>query len=317
MKRHNLLIFMSILFVFPAHAAWHDGRDNSMKDADDQASQSMMILSNKNGKSIAFQICPGVFLTSAHGLLNTPERAKINERPINDIKNQRIRLYAFPMTPQKALTDRELNFSYISPMLQDKQNWAIRHLDYAFVIADPETAVKTALKKGFSYNPDNFISPLIYAPKSFENANLEGKVSTHLYRGRPRLPISADSFPIRNSSGQFDGTKYFSNRDSFSALDKPQRVVHSCTIRAGKYMFRNDCPTEQGVSGSPYVSKIGDSFYTVGLHVSGTDYVASDTPKLSHKTRELGAAGIMPNQFCEDYKKVCGMPCAKYEKIIK
>lgn len=90
------------------------------------------------------------------------------------------------------------------------------------------------------------------------------------------------------------------------------RVNQPCSISVSYGLIGTNCPTEQAVSGSSYVSNINRQDYMVGLHIEGSaasEAFFEDTP--------LPNTYVPSSHFCEDYELVCGQPCADLDEVLE
>ena len=91
-------------------AGWFMDRDNSMEDVDINddtpdglVGRAMATVVSKRGKSQAIQVCPGVYLASAHGVLDSPIKAKEEKRELL-LANENYRgLIAYPYSKKNIM----------------------------------------------------------------------------------------------------------------------------------------------------------------------------------------------------------------------
>ena len=294
--------------------AWYKDRDNSLVDSDDPAAKATVVVSTKAGKSLGVQVCPGVFLSTAHGVLNSPQAHKENARPIGGSSNQRVRLYTFPLTNKKHLNDKSLEFKYISPRLNNEKNWKNPETDYVFIKTDPQKAEAHAKTTGFNYSSKNFIQPIDYNEDRLIELSGDETIDVHLYRGYTFYETDKEGFPVRKAE-QFDDSRLNSRiKDVKAKYKKPQKVRDRCELAKARDDFGkvyHNCPTEKGTSGSAYASYIGEKQYLIGITAEGRSSVIDSSEGFG-----WGSDFLKSDQFCKDYQKACGQPCVDLDATL-
>jgi hypothetical protein len=253
------------------------------------------------------QVCPGVFLTTAHVNLDNPLHANCSEiiNPLISCKNRPLKkatehfkaAFHYPIsakTLMKATSDEQ----FISP-IKTWRDWYKHDYDYVFIKMDKPV------------RPDEFIQPLNISRGDLLKINQKG-YKTYLYRGKTKFEINSKGIPNLN-------IRIVPEKNAFKfyrkLYEKPQRVIVNCRLASWKLaqITVSDCPTEAGVSGSPMITVVNNKPYLTGLHIRGTgEYL-----KQFNNGRDQGAIFINSPKFCEDYLLACGRPCVTLEEALK
>ncbi len=296
------------------NAAWFMNRDNSMSDAIDGASKALYIFSSTQGTGVIAQICPGVFITAAHGITEgvLSYKGEALKKFLASSNGNRVRIYSFPMTRGMYFNGQFINFEYFGKSLSGYLAWNDPANDYLILKVNPSEAKTYAGAKGFYYNPKYYITPVSASAEEIKQASDNGQIDIHLYRGKTRFDWDEQAkTPVTNDKGKFDITTF--NRDLGRIFNIPQRVNERCEIGGGySYSITNSCPSEKGVSASPYIFKKNNKFYLVGIHKSGS----GKRENYFFSSQDGGTNFLQSTAFCEDYKKACGKPCVTLKKVL-
>ena len=265
--------------------AWYTDRDNSMSDAEPEIQKAMVVVFAGMGAILqGIQVCPGVYLTTAHGVLEDPNQVRTKVGP----GSYRTSVVAYPMKVENImLAEQDKNF--ISPRLRKPKLWNKDHPDF-------HSSDYVFIKVDNPLRPKNFVR-LVRA--SF--AELKGQ-DVHLYRGKSRYKKQGEQ-GLNFSEGEAIP------RDPellVPIYKSPQKVNQPCALNGqkGPFIF-SDCPTEASVSGSPYILKNQGKSYVVGM------VTMSILANLEATKTVKGSPMLKASEFCEDYKKACGQPCGK------
>lgn len=214
------------------------------------------------------QVCPGVYLSTAHANLDDPRDANCTV-PLNKKKKCKRRKLRSPSqhfgggspypVSEKTYWGLNSQFSvkqFVSPRLLDAREWQKIDTDYLFFKA----------KKVF--RPNDYIQPLNLKAVELYDAQRAYNFKTFLYRGKSRFNLTENGVPDFN----FD-TRENRWEKLQKIYEKPQKVVSPCKlaltkVRGGdKYRPNSivtDCPIEASVSGSAMISIINGKPYLVG-----------------------------------------------------
>ncbi len=297
------------------NAAWFMDRDNSMSNATDNAAKALYILSSTQGRIVTTQICPGVFVTVAHGAITEDVLSYTGEalkKFLASKKGNRIRIYPFPMIKRKYLNGESINFEYFGKRLSEHSAWNEHPADYLIIKVKPSEAKKYANSKGFNYNSKHYVTPVSASLKEIQQASNSGGIDIYLYRGKTRFWWDEKAkTPVINEEGEFD--ERFKSGDLAKIFNVPQKVNVPCEIGGGyDYSVTNSCPSENGVSSSPYIFKKNNKFYLVGIHNSGS----GERKKVFSNNHRGDTNFLRSAAFCEDYKKACGKPCVTLTSLL-
>ncbi len=267
-------------------AAWYQDRDNSMSPVSTKSGvgAAMVILMTQIGVTQGIQVCPGVYLATAHGVLDNPNKAK-GKGPYWSISG-----YPRSRGTKMALPDKS---TMISPRLRDPSLWNDPVTDYVFIKVD---------------NPlrsNDFVRPIRSSNQRLIEASRRGEIDIHLYRPQTRFDTDLKGTPDFNS-------KLVGGSEMTRRYQAPMRVNEPCqTVEGYDGLIGSNCPTEQAISGSSYVTKIDDQDYLVGLHVRGD---ANSYENFSDDS--MPNLNIPSSEFCKDYESVCGEPCVDLDEVL-
>ena len=276
-------------------AAWYPDRDNSMSpvSTEDGVGAAMAIIDSKVGYSQGIQVCPGVYLATAHGALDDPQKAREEGRALRDPNNNMQYIDPYPMNDDKYMKIE--NAIFTSHLLRYPSTWRYPSTDYVFIKVD------NPLK------PNHFVRPLRSSDQRLIDASRRGEIDVHLYRPKTVFYTDSEGTPIFSKDFQ---AKTF---EQVSPLyDTPMRVNQPCqTVQGYDGLIGSDCPTEQAVSGSPKVTSINGQDYLVGMHIHGRAISEESFEKAF-----LPNAFVPSSHFCDDYESVCGQPCAELDEVL-
>ena len=105
------------------NATWYQDRDNSMSpvSTDEGVGAAMAIIDSKVGYSQGIQVCPGVYLATAHGALDDPRKARKEGRSLRDPNNNMQYIDPYPMSDDEYMEIENARFT--SPRLRDPSTW--------------------------------------------------------------------------------------------------------------------------------------------------------------------------------------------------
>ena len=267
-------------------AAWYQDRDNSMSpvSTEEGVGAAMATLMTQIGVGQAIQVCPGVYLATAHGVLDNPNKAK-GEAPY-------WHMFGYPMSRDTRMTLPDKS-TMISPRLNNATAWSDPTTDYVFFkVSDP-------------IRPDKFVRPIKSSNQRLVDASKNGEIDVHLYRPQTRFDTDSKGTPDFNS-------KMVGGSEMTRRYQAPMKVNQPCELKFfSSNLLGSSCPNENNVSGSSEVTNINGQDYLVGLHIKGDAhsyerFSDDDIPNLS----------IPSSEFCKDYESVCGEPCAELDEVL-
>ena len=276
-------------------AAWYQDRDNSMTavSTEEGVGAAMATFWSLNGFTQGVQVCPGVYLASAHGVLDDPNKARSEGRDLREPMSSFMTAVAYPMGPSNGMNVSS-NSQFISPRLRDPSTWSDPTTDYVFVTVDNPL------------RPNNFVRPVRGSDQRLVEASNSGEMNVHLYRPQTRFNTDSKGTP------DFNAETWASDIQEVEPLyQAPLRVNEPCSASTNYGLIGTDCPVEQAVSGSPGVTNIDGTDYLVGMHTKGNPRSYEST---SDSDRLNGY--IQSSHFCEDYESVCGQPCAELDEVL-
>ena len=278
-------------------AAWYQDRDNSMSPVSTKkgVGAAMATIFSKSGVNQAIQVCPGVYLATAHGVLDNPKEARREERPQETPSGNMYGMSPYPLSRETIMTAKN-DSSYVSPRIGNPSAWTDLSTDYVFIKVD------NPLK------PDHFVRPLRSSDQRLVDASRSAKIDVHLYRPQTRFDKDIKGTPIFSKGFQ---VKTF---EQISPLyNAPMRVNEPCKLvdPFNSSVIDSNCPNELAVSGSPEITTIDGESFLVGLHIKGdpNSYEKFSDDKIPNVV-------IQSSHFCEDYESVCGQPCAELDKAL-
>ena len=277
-------------------AAWYQDRDNSMSPVSTKkgVGAAMASVFTKNGVGQGIQVCPGVYLATAHGVLDNPKEARREERPQETPSGNTHGMSPYPLSRETVMTAKN-DSSYVSPRIGNPSAWTDSSTDYVFI------KVVNPLK------PNHFVRPVRGSNQRLIDASIRGEIDVHLYRPQTIFYKDESGTPIFSKGYQAKTFK----QTSF-LYDAPMRVNKPCqTVQYYEGLIGSDCPSEKGVSGSPKVTSINGQDYLVGMHIEGNAISEESFEKAS-----LPNAFVPSSHFCDDYESVCGQPCAELDEVL-
>ena len=276
--------------------AWYQDRDNSMSPVSTKkgVGAAMASVFTKNGINQAIQVCPGVYLATAHGVLDNPKEARREERPQKTSSGNMYGMSPYPLSRKTIMTAKN-DSSYVSPRIGNPSAWTDSSTDYVFIKVD------NPLK------PNHFVRPVKSSNQRLIDASRRGEIDVHLYRSKTVFYTDSEGTPIFSKGSQ---AKTF---EQVSPLyDAPMRVNQPCqTVQGYEGLIGSDCPNEQAVSGSPEVTSINGQDYLVGMHIHGSA-ISED----SFEETPAPNAFVPSSHFCKDYESVCGRSCVELDEAL-
>ena len=280
-------------------AAWYRDRDNSMSPVSTKkgVGAAMATFWTLNGFSQGIQVCPGVYLATAHGVLDNPLKARKANRSLRGPLQNSVTVAAYPINPENVTEASQSNSQFVSPRIGNPSAWSDPSTDYVFVRVDK------------AIRPNNFVRPLRSSDQKLVYDSRSGKIDVHLYRPQTRFNTDSNGTPDFNSQTLSQQTA----NDVAALYQQPMRVNEPCKLvdPVNSSVIDSNCPTEQGVSGSSYVINSNNENYLVGLHISGDP---NSYEKFSDDSVPNGF--IQSSHFCNDYESVCGQPCAELDEVL-
>ena len=277
-------------------AAWYQDRDNSMSpvSTEDGVGAAMATFWTLNGFSQGIQVCPGVYLATAHGVLDNPLKAR---KAIRGPLQNSVRVAAYPINPENVTRASQSDSQFVSPRIGNPSAWRDPSTDYVFVIVDK------------AIRPNNFVRPLRSSDQRLIDDSRSGKIDVHLHRPQTRFNTDSNGTPDFNSQTLSQQTA----NDVAALYQQPMRVNEPCKLvdPFNSSVIDSNCPNEHAVSGSPEITTIDGESFLVGLHISGD-------PNLYEKFSDdsVPNAFIQSSHFCNDYESVCGQPCAELDEVL-
>ena len=278
-------------------AAWYQDRDNSMSpvSTDEGVGAAMATIFTKSGLNQGIQVCPGVYLATAHGVLDNPSKARADGRPQKTSSGNMYGMSPYPLSRKTVMTAKN-DSSYVSPRIGNPSAWTDPSTDYVFVRVDK------------AIRPNNFVRPITSSDQRLIDDSRRGEIDFHLYRPQTRFAKDSKGTPIFSKGFQ---AKTF---EQISPLyNAPMRVNEPCKLfdPFNSSVIDSNCPNEHAVSGSPEITTIDGESFLVGLHISGDP---NSYEKFSDDS--VPNAFIQSSHFCNDYESVCGQPCAELDEVL-
>ena len=277
-------------------AGWYQDRDNSMSPVSTKkgVGAAMTTIFSKNGKTQGIQVCPGVYLATAHGVLYNPKNARRDGIPQETPSGNMYGMSPYPLSRETVMTAKN-DSSYVSPTIGNPSAWRDPSTDYVFVTVD------NPLK------PNHFVRPVRGSNQRLIDASRRGEIDVHLYRPQTRFATDSKGTPLFKQGMQANSL------DEMAPLyQQPMRVNEPCqTVQGYEGLIGSDCPTEQAVSGSTYSANVNGQDYLVGMHIHGraiSEESFEETPAPN--------AFVPSSHFCDDYESVCGQPCAELDEVL-
>ena len=277
-------------------AAWYQDRDNSMTavSTEEGVGAAMATFWTLNGFTQGTQVCPGVYLATAHGVLDDPDKARRDGRALRSPSRNFNTAIGYPMSPANGMTVAG-DASFVSPRLRDPSSWSNPNTDYVFV------RVENPIR------PNNYVRPVRASNRDLVQASNSQQIDIHMHRPRSRFNTNSNGTP------DFNNQTWASDIQSIEPLyENPMRVNQSCdkTLVDGVWIG-TDCPNEQAVSGSPETLSANGQDYLVGMHTRGDGRSYNN-----FEDDQIPNALLPSSQFCEDYESVCGTPCAELNEVV-
>ena len=118
-------------------AGWYQDRDNSMSpvSTEEGVGAAMTTIFSKNGKTQGIQVCPGVYLATAHGVLDNPKNARRDGRPQETPSGNMYGMSPYPLSRETVMTAKN-DSSYVSPRIENPSTWSDPATDYVFIKVD-------------------------------------------------------------------------------------------------------------------------------------------------------------------------------------
>ncbi|WP_227287721.1 hypothetical protein [Boseongicola sp. H5] len=283
-------------------AGWFRDRNNSMHplSRSESGETPFVIVDSMTGYTQGSFACPGVVLTTAHGVLPNPSRwceLMGEDRPLPPTEEYLQYINPYPMQDNRFF--RAAGARFLSPhdIWQSGPNRPLSAEDYVFIRLAGEIV------------PTTQITPLSFDPEALQFLSETGALDLHTVRGRTRFEPDDDGFPDLNPdnlSTEFDVVA--------AVYDAAHIVAQRCefTPDAALETINSSCGSEQSVSGSPLVSEIRGQMYLTAIHTRGLDTHFEQFESIG----AMAIAAAMSDRICADYEAVCGQPCAQLSDLI-
>ncbi len=284
------------------NAAWYEDRDNSMSPVSTKegVGAAMATFWTLNGFTQGIQVCPGVYLATAHGVLDDPRKARKENRSLREPVRNSVRVAAYPINPKNVTRASQSNSQFVSPRINNPSVWDEPSTDYVFVKVDK------------ALRPNHFVRPVRSSNKRIVNASRSGEIDVHFYRPQTRFNTDSSGTPDFNPQTLSQQT----GNDIADLYQSPLRVNEPCELLDIYWSFgssiRSYCPVEWGVSGSPNIATINGEDYLVGLQTRGDNRTYSKSSRDNSNN-----SFVVSSKFCNDYKSVCGQPCAELDEVLQ
>ncbi len=284
------------------NAAWYEDRDNSMSPVSTKegVGAAMATFWTLNSFTQGIQVCPGVYLATAHGVLDDPRKARKENRSLREPVRNSVRVAAYPINPKNVTRASQSNSQFVSPRINNPSVWDEPSTDYVFVKVDK------------ALRPNNFVRPVRGSTQRIVNASRSGEIDVHLYRPKTRFNTDSSGTPDFNPQTLSQQTP----NDIADLYQSPLRVNEPCELLDIYWSFgsfvTSYCPVEQAVSGSPNIATINGEDYLVGLQTRGDNRTYSKSSK-----DNFNNPFVVSSEFCNDYKSVCGQPCAELDEVLQ
>ncbi len=275
-------------------ATWYSDRDNSMTklSTDEGVGAAMVVIDSFSGYTQGIQVCPGVYLATAHGALDWPSRAKRDGRDVREPNDHMKFIDPYPMSDDnfQKITDAKYIYS------KDWEKSAKK--DYVFITIDEPM------------KPKNFVRPLMMTDSEFRKATREGLIDFRLHRQPSLYPSLPDGRPDLEQDEldiSFDRVQ--------ELYDAPLRVNGPCKLDSHPRakIFGTSCPVENGVSGSSLITTINGEDFVVGIITKGNAEIHQE----KFDPLKDGNGFVQSNLFCKDYEKACGEPCPELKNVLE
>lgn len=263
-------------------AAWYQDRDNSMTpvSTEEGVGAAMALIMTHRSTGQAIQVCDGVYLANAHILMDPPNGPNGNG-PL-------WHLMAYPVSAE-SMRDLPDSSAFVSPRVNNPAAWRDPSTDYVFFRVE---------------NPPNRES--IRPVRGTDNQLASGRFSTTLYRPQTSYLENPDGTP-NFESDLVGGAELMERSQTLYRVNQACDVINSPDTS----LMGTNCPTENGVSGSPYTFESGGESYLLGI-----DSLGDDRSYTNFQDDDYPNAFVQSSHFCEDYESVCGQPCAELDEVL-
>jgi hypothetical protein len=305
MRYFGLLLLACMM---PAEASWFLYRNNGLqpiplhgKTADSQVVRAMAVITTGSGlASQAIQVCPGVYLATAHGVLMNPRKPRARAYHTLD---KGVKIYPYPFRVGKYFTTQNAGLTVYAPRVKNVFNWLLHDTDFAFIKMNLPRARLTARRLGMRYRVEDYVIPLAITTEQL----IAQDQPVYLYRNQSLYPRKgAKGLPYIHQPYQR------TLKELEQLLTLPRKTRAPCQlIESQQKMVGHDCPFEQGASGSTLIVKKGDKPYVAALAAYRKGFVGAGLARpldAGNANDAIAGAGL-----CELYEHVCGVPCAGIE----
>jgi len=108
---------------------------------DEGVGAAMATIFTKSGVSQGIQVCPGVYLATAHGVLDNPSKARADGRPQKTSSGNMYGMSPYPLSRETIMTAKN-DISYVSPRIGNTSAWRDSSTDYVFIRVDKSIKAK-------------------------------------------------------------------------------------------------------------------------------------------------------------------------------
>ena len=143
----------------------------------------MATIFSKIGVTQAIQVCPGVYLATAHGVLDNPSKARADGRPQETPSGNMYGMSLYPLS-KGTIMNAKNDSSYVSPRIENPSAWNDPTTDYVFIKVD------NPLK------PNHFVRPVRSSNQRLIDASRGGEIDVHLYRPQTRFDTDSNGTPV-------------------------------------------------------------------------------------------------------------------------
>ena len=299
------LAFTSLAAGAPCYG-WILDRDNTLVAIDVSAStieaqvaRSMRTVVGRGAGGQATQVCPGVFLTTAHGVFDREDGS--SRSPFRSILEKEPAFAPYPLSVDtiSRLDDR---WQVLSPHEGAYHDARPQNEDYVF-LGVPSNAKDT-----------DFVLPLnVTADDILRLSKKDDRFDFLSFRPASQFPLDTNGLP-KLDDPNFVGLTLESMTEIYSQPYVVQGACRSLEIPPQSFYLQDkhekernawlhDCPAEKGVSGSPMILIWDRAPYLVGMTV------AAGTGHFDTSTADNATVSIPMSELCSDYETICSRTC--------
>ena len=188
-------------------AGWYQDRDNSMSPVSTRSGvgAAMATFWSLNGFTQGIQVCPGVYLATAHGALHSPVKARERGVALRSPLNNSVRVIGYPMDPDNMMRAEGSESQYVSPRLRDPSDTfgATQILQLG---ATPQLITFCKVDNS-PLRPNDFVTPVRSSSQRLIEASTNGEIDVYLYRPQTRFNTDSNGTPDFNRKTWADDIK--------------------------------------------------------------------------------------------------------------